>query len=244
MSIYSDFDYKPWLFIVSPRGFFSEIKNRHDYLNWLKNKVGVANLSDLKGHHFYENGGAGLRSLYGGSVARILDSVNEDSTEKTRKLAAKWTVEKQREFCDGVASKLGISRNNMDAWYQVTTDKIIELGGNALISTYYSGSVYEMIKEIYAEVDWLPWLFPQLPKIAAKDPVILLKALNSIEKKLNIADKSEWNRVTSEQLKGMAEFKVIRAVGGLQEALAKAYPDVAWENSKRTRKLKSEMKQI
>src|SRR5689334_16146687 len=71
----------PWLFSVTPRGFWLSRDNRVRYINWLLIRVGVANVNELKNRHFVQNAGGGLISLFGNSPNEVLKSIAETSEE-------------------------------------------------------------------------------------------------------------------------------------------------------------------
>ena len=78
-AVYDDFNFKRWLFGTVSKNFFEHLENRKDFVQWLVEKVGVTDASELRAHHFKENSGSGLLQKYGGSPGRVLDSLNSGS---------------------------------------------------------------------------------------------------------------------------------------------------------------------
>ena len=74
-SVFSDFEYLPWLFSKSPAKYFQLLENRLKYINWLVEKTKVPSVHDLETNHFLENHGIGLYLMYKGSPKRIIDSL-------------------------------------------------------------------------------------------------------------------------------------------------------------------------
>ena len=72
----------PWLFHVAPKNWFETVDRRRAYVDWLKIKVGISELSELKESHFLENHGAGLLAAVGGSVEGVLSSLSDLSSLK------------------------------------------------------------------------------------------------------------------------------------------------------------------
>jgi len=70
----------PWKFNTITRNYFDKKENRKQYLDWLKETVGAKALSELKISHFQSNGGLSLLAKYGGSIQRIIDSLNESES--------------------------------------------------------------------------------------------------------------------------------------------------------------------
>ncbi len=94
-TIYSDFNFLPWLFTACPRSFFQSRNNRNNYLEWLINKVKIKSQMELTKEHFLQNGGGGLLVLFGGSPLRIINSL---SVETDKKLKANSLKRKPRGF--------------------------------------------------------------------------------------------------------------------------------------------------
>ncbi len=230
INVLDNFPYKPWLFVQAPKRFFHEKKNRKIYLEWLKEKVKVAKLSDLKVSHFRNNGGGGFLGIYKNSISLVLESVDEDSGNLVRKLVTSWSIENQREFLDSIGKLLGIEKGSMEKWYLVKQQKVIDLGGDGLLTKHYSNSLYKMLLNVYPEIDWVPWKFLKLPKIVGRDPKLIKRAVNEMETQLGIKNPSEWTRVNKADLVGLEAFKVIRNCGGLESVLQKAYPEISWKN--------------
>ncbi len=191
METYSDISYKPWLFAKSPKGFFKDIKNRIEYLNWLKEEVKAANLKELTVSDLYAHGGSGLLKMYKTSLSKILESINSDSSGKTRRKTVSWTMEKQRELLDQIGAKLGIGKENFGDWYKVQKKQIRNLGGAGLLSSRYTGSLSRMLLKVYPEYDWVPWKFSVLPRAVRKDSNLLKRALKEIENAFGIKEIDE-----------------------------------------------------
>lgn len=55
------------------------------YLEWLKETTGVGSLAELKREDLIDNNGHRLLRLYGYSLQRVLDSLNEDKDTTIKK---------------------------------------------------------------------------------------------------------------------------------------------------------------
>ena len=82
MAVYSDHGFLPWLFNITPKGFFLEKDNRLRFVEWLRIKVGARDPNDLKYEDFMSNHGGRLLALYGGSPQLVLDSLMENQSEQ------------------------------------------------------------------------------------------------------------------------------------------------------------------
>jgi len=76
-TVYSDYDYLPWLFAYGPRSFFFSTENVHRYIEWLINKVGVKE-NELMVSHFVDNGGAALMELFNDSPMKVIEYLREN----------------------------------------------------------------------------------------------------------------------------------------------------------------------
>ncbi len=74
-----DYNWKPWLFSKVPHGFWNELGNRRQYLEWLADHLRFRSLSDwhhLTNRDLSTTGGGGLFcSHYGRSMARLREEV-------------------------------------------------------------------------------------------------------------------------------------------------------------------------
>src|SRR5690348_15534624 len=57
----------------------------------------------------------------------------------------------QRDFIDDLGKKLGFTQ--LDDWYSVTQDQIIENGGGGLLD-HFKGSPFRLIQSVYPEHRW------------------------------------------------------------------------------------------
>src|SRR5688572_13023647 len=84
-SIYTDFDYKMWLFPSIPQNFWNDRHNRIDYVKWLIKEVCVKTEAELKVCHFEDHGGESLLRRGGGSsTLRIINSLREDDSGEAK----------------------------------------------------------------------------------------------------------------------------------------------------------------
>jgi len=72
LKAYPEYDWKPWLFIKSPQGYWKEIHNRKTYLQWFEEKLGINNPEDwykVSKRDFETNNGSGFLAYCQGSPA-------------------------------------------------------------------------------------------------------------------------------------------------------------------------------
>ena len=77
--IYPKHKWMPWMFKVTPMGFWTDKKNHKIFFEWLKSQLGYQQMEDwynLTVAHVYNNGGKGLlANYYNNSPAKALQSV-------------------------------------------------------------------------------------------------------------------------------------------------------------------------
>ena len=77
-TVFSEYNWKGWLFATLPRGYFSEKDRLREYIEWLVTHIGVEDIQKLKRKDFLMNGGTALLKAYGQSPKRIIDSLSEN----------------------------------------------------------------------------------------------------------------------------------------------------------------------
>jgi hypothetical protein len=77
ISVYHDQEFLPWLFKITPKGYFEKSENIRKYVEWLRRKTGRDDWRDLETKDFVENHGSRLLKIYNGSVEAILDSLKD-----------------------------------------------------------------------------------------------------------------------------------------------------------------------
>jgi hypothetical protein len=96
------------------------------------------------------------------------------------------------------------------------------------LEKYYKSSIYLMLKTLYPEVDWKPWLFKKLPEAAIMDPNVTVSAVKFVEIHQNIKVPEDWNRVSKKQLDELKVRKLFTLKGGLAKVLSGVYPNKDW----------------
>jgi len=209
-SVYTDFEYLPWKFRVTPRGYFSDSGNIKKYLEWLLREVGVRGYKDLTAQHFRDHCGWRLLQQYGMSpqkvfrsseghfIANEMEEVEVKETEEADARAmisphsAEYTLRNQwesksyqLEFLEKFSQQKRFQLLDSEKWYSVTTPDIRGFGGAGLLSKY-NGSLIEVLKAHFPLVDWLPWKFQRLPKGKWDDLDLLKKFVAFVEQKLDV----------------------------------------------------------
>ena len=132
---------------------------------------------------------------------------------------------------NSIGETLGVRGHDLSPWYKASKALIVKRGGEHLIKGYYRGSVFDMLRTVYSDHDWLPWKFTTLPRSALKDSSALEKALSFVENELKFASPTDWYRVTEDQLRELGVWNLIGQTGGLHSALVTFRGDREWDKT-------------
>ena len=100
----------------------------------------------------------------------------------------------------------------------------MENGGGGLLALY-KGSPYSLLRKVYPEYEFLPWRFLVTPRNIWKDLGVLKMAVQFLEKALKMNSRSDWHRVSVNELKSYGLSQLFIQAGGVAEVLKKVYPD-------------------
>jgi len=213
--------------------------------------VGVGGWIQLKAQHLYENHGGSLMRLYNDSLSTLLNSLsqngNSDISEPGKSLKQDYVTanspthsskprnywakkENQLAYLSYLSSKLGFNHLSYESWYSVKSKHFTENGGESFLQRY-NGCVYALLKEVFPEVEWLPWKFTVLPRSAVKDPDVLLRAVKFVERELKINSRNDWQRVSNSVVQELGLGRLFYRHGGIQSVVEKVYPTPGAESS-------------
>jgi len=237
MAVLPELNLLPWLFDAVPSSYFSKLENRKRYIEWLKEKVGVDKLSELKKHHFVQNHGAGLLVKYNNSPEKVLRSIEtDDSSSRSNEIeslsnikdenileSAKgrnfWSSKaNQKRFLEALGQKIGASPlTSLEPWYKVKSKDFLENGGQGIMKRY-GHSIFLILSDHYPEYEWLPWKFSHSPKNLWKDETVIRKAIAFVQKELKVPY-DDLHRVTNLQLRDLGVENLFLQNGGFIETL-------------------------
>lgn len=169
-SIYSSYEWLPWLFIQCPKNYMDDLKNQRKYIEWASIQLSIKDQSDwykINTRDIQKLGGSTLLSRYSGSLYSLLSNVYSEYNWLP------WLFNKYpkniwkdkviiKNFMDWAAKKLDV--NNNDDWYHISykvlltyiyylidVKELYNLGGASLINTY---NFSELLSIAYPNVDW------------------------------------------------------------------------------------------
>jgi len=111
MSTFPEHDWKPWMFKVTPKGFWPKKENQQAYLEWLGGVLGVDSVDEWRGvprTSFEDYNGGRLLHLYKGSIDELLSALYPDYSPAGKEVLN----ERDDEGKDGVEEEEDNERNS------------------------------------------------------------------------------------------------------------------------------------
>jgi len=138
----------------------------------------------------------------------------------------------QKSYADWLGKELNYTR--YEDWYDVTLQQIIDKGGGGLVCTYYTGTLFEFLKNVYPEHNWIPWKFKRTSGGAWKDTETQKNALHEFEQKLNFVKPEHWYDIDRQTLKnhGLLSMMTNYYNTSLSRMICELFPEY---NLKRTK---------
>jgi hypothetical protein len=193
----------------------------------------------------YSQKGRPLLEIYGNSVSEMLKGVFPEHLWDDEKFHHRpqqfWhSMENQRRFVDQIAIDLKYKPGDRSEFYKLSVSELIKRGGAGLLGIY-GNSIIAVLKSVYPEYPWLPWMFQRIPKSRILSDTNEVKSLiRYVEERLQIREPSGWYRVTRKNLKELGLTGIILRGRQLLKLLLIAIPDHNWRLDKfhlrRTRK--------
>ena len=232
-----EYDWKPWLFHQTLKGFWDDMENRRTYLDWLGEVLGYKCLDDWYGisaSDFRNNFGASLLfKIHDGSPARV---VIENYPEKNwivwnfSKVPQRYweDIEKRREAIFWMKEKIGLK--SLEDWYSVPQSAFRKHRLFSMLTHQYNSGVYNMLVDIYPENDWKFWKFKKVPNGMWNNPQRQQEYLQWFEQVMNIQSPSDWYHVNADDFaKNHGKSLLFSQFNGSPKQVAESmYPDYEW----------------
>ena len=167
--LFPNYEWLSWKFSHVPQGYWADIKNQKEYMEWLEKKLGYTSTEDwykISKQDFVDNYGAGLLNKYNSSSKRCVISIFSNYEwlpwKFTRAQSNYWNdIKNQKEYMESLGKKLGYTCQ--EDWYKVTRNDFTDNYGRGLINIY-GNLVHQPIKSIFPNYEWLPWKFAFVTK--------------------------------------------------------------------------------
>ncbi|MCP4785291.1 MAG: hypothetical protein GY903_01555 [Fuerstiella sp.] len=156
-----DYDWLPWLFSKTPRGYWDDAENRQAYMQWLERKLQISCEEDWyeqSERSFDENRGRGLlTNYYHGSILSALQEYRPDVGWKPwcfRKVPnGYWRLPgNRRRYFEWLADRLHF--RSLNDWDSLTRQTVRETGGAGLLSHVFGGSLLRLRNDVADVTVW------------------------------------------------------------------------------------------
>jgi hypothetical protein len=134
------------------------------------------------------------------------------------------TPEQLRETLDQIGSQLSVLKRQ--DWYKVGLAQLVDAGLSNSNGMYQ----HEIFQYAYPDHEWIPWLFPKVPKQFWQDPANQFKCMEWLFKELNFKSMEDWYKITLQDFKrNGAAFLVNVHQGSFINLLQSVYPKHDWK---------------
>ncbi len=150
-----EYNWRPWLFSKSPRGYWNEAENRRAYMQWLEGKLQIDDTEDwyeLSDDSFIQNHGSGLLiNYYHGSILSAICEFRPEFDWKPwlfpRVPNGFWQLPENRNRYYQWLSQLHHIQSFCD-WNDLSREDVNATGGAGLLSHYFSGSMTRLRSDV------------------------------------------------------------------------------------------------
>eukprot|EP01114_Cavostelium_apophysatum_P005469 TRINITY_DN1649_c1_g3_i2.p1 TRINITY_DN1649_c1_g3~~TRINITY_DN1649_c1_g3_i2.p1 ORF type:complete len:946 (+),score=191.78 TRINITY_DN1649_c1_g3_i2:116-2953(+) len=226
-------------------GHWEKRSHRRQFLEGLERLLGLSAKSEWKNvtsEMIEIHGGRELLALYDNSLPDMLMDVfpeyphwNSIRFNETKHPRGYWTDKtNQRRFLDSIKRELNI--DTAADWAKLVDTTVIYNRGGKLVLSEYGGSVYQMLRCVYPEVQFQADDFANAditPLGKWHDPNERRKFLNLIRDEFQIRGKQDWSKVTIAHIKSRGGSGLLQHYGGsLFAVLQETFPELGWESSR------------
>ena len=235
--LYPNFDWKPWLFKITPRKYFSKMVNRRQYLDWVAEELSHSSRESwyemTKYDVLIKPGGGFIENYYNGSLSNMLIDVypeyDWDVSKFVQSPSGYWN--------DDANVKIHLSRlgeiegfHNLDDWYKLDQKMLVEHGLGGGLYNRFSGSPIGLLKHIFPDHDWKEFLFSSTPKGWWYHDSNWIVYLDWLKVKLGFDSMEDWYLVTVDDFirhNGASPLKITGS--SPSKIVLKTYPEYDWE---------------
>lgn len=237
---FPDYDWKDWLFRMTPRHFWQDRKNHQQYMNWLGQELGIrdpAGWYQVSNRDFQNNCGGAFMLHYDSTVsAAIMSYLPEyDWTEwrfdKTPK--GFWLKKQNRKrYLIWLARQLGYKK--LDDWYAVTGEEFFANCGNQFLK-FYGGSPLAALSDCFPEHTWHEWMFARVP-VGFWDQLKNRKRyIRWLGSQLGIRKTKDWLQVRRSDFLVNFGGGLLARYHSYFDVLRECIPDVDWAAAEQAR---------
>jgi hypothetical protein len=239
-SVYPKYEWLPWKFNNTPRGYWSDEDNHRKYADWLSKELGHKSIED-----WYNTSRDDIRNCYGGG---LMHYYNNSTIEFVMGIYSEhewlywkflqvphgyWSDENNhRIYADWLCKQLGYQER--EDWYEVTIKDITEFFGAGLLNSQFRGSPYLFISSVYPEHEWFPWKFTRTTIGYWSDEENHRKYADWLFEDMGYKVPEDWYNISVENIyekhgRGLLQS---RFRGSPYLFISSVYPEHEWEKSK------------
>jgi hypothetical protein len=239
-SVFPEYNWFEWKFKQVSQHFWKNIENHKLYANWLGEILGYEKLEDwynISTEKICQNNGGGLLTRhYDGSPYKFLQSVLPYYKWLGWKFIITpyhfWNIETEKLYTIWLGEKLGYK--NIDDWYNITRDLLINNFGGGYILKKYNGSPSKFVMSVFSEYDWLEWKFLVTQFHFWENVQNQIKYTNWLGKILGYETLEDWYNLRVELFKLNYGYTLIINYynGSPYKFLKSLFPEYEWIKSK------------
>ena len=237
-SVFPEYEWLEWKFIQTTKGFWKDEENHKKYAQWLGKKLGYTKEEDwynITGNIIAENDGGGLLACYyeDSPIQFVKKNIFSESEWLEWKFLSTpsgfWKDEENHKiYANWLKNELGYKE--MEDWYNITHNIVVENYGGGLLASYYNYSPIKFLKALFPEYTWLEWRFGMASLNTWNIIENHIKYAEWLGKKLEYTKEEDWYNIT---VKIMADNNI----GGLLchyydnspiQFLRGVFPDYEW----------------
>lgn len=238
MEYFPDYDWKEWLFGMSPLGFWDKLNNRRRYMQWLGDKLGYKNPEDwykITCSDFQKNKGNRFLTYYQSSPSvAVMEYFPEYEWkewlfEPTPQNFWK-NLENRRRYMEWLGEMLEF--RIPEDWYRITCNDFLRNRGRGFLD-YYQDSPSAAVIEYLPEYSGKEWLFDLVPRNFWENPDNRRRYMQWLGGQLGFQKPEDWYKIT---YKDFQKNKGIRFLVYYQSspsaAVMEYFPEYNWQPEK------------
>ena len=239
--VYPHFQWDPLRFDRAPRNYWSSPANQRAFMDALGQKLGFKERDFERWYTvttkiLIENGGNSILKRHGQSVAALLAAVYPEVKWDPRRFAKTPkifldTVANQRAALLDIGREMGIEEGDWEAWYQVTSQRLIEHGGGALLLRYEQ-SLYGLLSSLIPEFKWDRLKFSKAPQNYWNSFDNRKGFLDEMGRSLGISkdNMERWYEVTHKDVHDLGGGALLAQFhGSLPNMITSIYSNIKWD---------------
>lgn len=230
-NVFSEYDWKPWLFSIAPANLWEDPKTRRQFFDYIYKELNCTSLEDMymiSREQIRERGGDYLLKRYYGDdhIKALKDIYPEFQWEDWRfqyHAPGYWSFHgnDHRGLVEKLGKLLGVQK--LEDWYQLGISDFAKYGCVRILD-YYDRSPMKLLMKVYPEFPWQPFRFQKVPRSFWDDKENLKVYIKYLEKQLGIQDPDDWMNVNFQELKEYGISSVLEKFNGLMNILCIVYP--------------------